>query len=213
MKTKRIEISGRVFRLAPLSLGQVEQLVDAELPLAERVWLPIVESFVNSGQMYEIEELKEFLDFEDFTALHDAVLELNDLKREALDTSPQDPLDFSYLRARLSASCGWTLLEADRQPFVDILSIFQIWADEAPPLERSFAAFVGFKSKPRGAGHMGGTDSSRDELVNFTGQWGGEVHKSADNLPVWMQASLAQDGFLKFEGDQGVDAYRPPGLQ
>lgn len=201
MKRKHVEVGGRAFVLAPLTVSQVERLLDAEAPLSERAWQPILDSLVNAGERVDVPQLKELLDHDDFQQLHQTVLAFNELRAgRDVEAPPEatasEPLDFSHLRARLAAHCGWTFYEADEQPFVEVLRLCDYWAEESPPVDRLFAHWVGFKPRR----HMGthGGSSSREEIAAFTGQWGGQIRRGADNLPTFMQAALAKEGILNF---------------
>lgn len=207
MKLKRLEVGGRALVLAPLTFAQVEELLDSELPAAERAWKPIVDSLLNAGASVDVTALKDTLDFEDYTRLRDAVFDLNDLRRQAPDSPrPPDapdpePFDFSHVRSRLAAHCGWTFTQADQQPFVEVARLLEYWAYEAPPVDRLFGQFVGFKPEPK---RRSTANSSRAEIQAFTMQWGGQIRRGADNLPPALQAALAKEGLLTFGAPPAV---------
>lgn len=203
MKLTRITIAERDYLLAPLTLEQVEHLLTEGLYQQNmRAWKPIADALANAGQSGLLDQLKSDCDYSDYEEISELVVELSGLR----NPKPADPqvqkggkIDFPYIRARLAAHCGWTFAECDRAPFCDVMRLLEYWHEEAPPVDPMFASFVGFQPRHRmrdEAGHF--QDSTREEKAALVAQWGGQVIRGADNLPLWMQGALEKEGLLHF---------------
>ncbi len=211
MKLKRVTFDGREYLLAPLTFEQVEHLLEEDdSPPRDRAWKAIADSLANAGaERVSVAALKSSLDYHEYCDLNEIVIELSALRSQhsRLPADPEEgpakPLDFSYMRARLAAHCGWTPAESDRAPFPDVMRLFEYWNEESPPVDPMFASFVGFKPRRRIREREYRDeceDSTRDEKVNLVAQWGGRVIRGADNLPGFLQEALWKDGLLSFPG-------------
>jgi hypothetical protein len=91
-KIKDVEIDGVVFRLAPLNMAQIEEIIEAE-PTEEvsaglrggrdRIWGTIMASLTNAGETMTLQEVKSSLDLDGYLQLHRAVLEVSGLRTQA----------------------------------------------------------------------------------------------------------------------------------
>jgi hypothetical protein len=191
MKTQRIATAAGKLRLAPLTVDQVETLLNDDA--ADQRWTPIVQSLANAGTAIDLAALKQAIDFEEYRALYEAVLTVSGLKQAEAADGP--PVDFDYLRSRLVANLGWTFADCARAPFPSVLALFEYW-EECPPVAWLVQAFVGYKPPARARRQHGESttngDSSFAEKTLFVGMWGGQV-KSGDHLPLALQAALARD--------------------
>lgn len=198
---RKIELGGQTFQIASLTFAQVEAVLDEQRPARERAWLTIRSGLANADPRQTGDPTA--LDVEEFQALQEAILDDSSLTPEPPTVlhDPQyrkpDLLSFDALRARLCTHCGWTVEECDRTPFRVVHAIFEYW-QEVPSVDLMFSSWIGYKPRRRTREYVNaGEDSSQQDKINFVRQWGGKV-SGRDNLPSFMQETLARDGLLKF---------------
>lgn len=171
--------------LAPLTFGQVEELLSGELAAEELRWMPIAWAIANGGGRADLAGLKQQVCLEEYLQLFQNVLELTGLKRRKDRPDDGPPVDFGYLRSRMAALCGWTFEECERAPFPYVMRLFEYW-NEFPPVDLLFQGFVGYQSRDIAAHN----ESSQAEKEMFVSMWGGQV-RDAKDLPPFLQAAIA----------------------